>query len=108
MELVQVVPKMKETFGTLKFLGVGKVETTGFGRNVRVVSRQYNLASDIQRADDVSVTVIGNTTAKTFEFKQEVVLVNPVIKVSGKNVQGNGFSNYILYADDIVAAEEVK
>lgn len=50
MELTQVVPKMKETFGTLKFLGEGKIETAGFGRNVRVVSRQYNLASIIQRA----------------------------------------------------------
>lgn len=64
MELTQVVPKMKETFGTLKFLGEGKIETAGFGRNVRVVSRQYNLASSIQRADNISVIVTGNTGGK--------------------------------------------
>ena len=108
MELSQVVPKMQDTFGTLKFLGTGKVDTAGFGRNVRVTSRQYNLASSIQRADNISVNITGNTTAKTFEFKQEIILVNPVIKADGENVQGRGFVDYVLYADDIIAADEVK
>ena len=107
MKLTKVVPKMDETFGKLTFAGTGEVNTTGYGRNVRVVSRNYNLFSSVQRADDIVVIVTGNTLEKTFSFEEEVKLINPVITAEGRNIQGSGFTNYLLYADDIVPASEV-
>lgn len=106
MELTKVVPKMEETSGKIVYAGMGKVLTQGYGRNSRVAARTYNLYSDRQRADDVSVIVTGNTFEKAFEYEEEVVLVNPVIKAEGRNIQGRGSTNYLLYADDIISATE--
>lgn len=105
MDLKFVVPNMKETFGNLTFAGNADAESQGSGRNRRVTSRTYNLFSDKQRADNISVTVTGNLTQKPFVWKDKVELVNPRIVAEGRNVDGTGHPDYKLYADDIVKKE---
>lgn len=105
MKLKFVVPNMKETFGNLTFAGNGDTETQGSGRNRRVTSRTYNLFSDKQRADNISVIVTGNLTQKPFSFRERVELVNPKIVAEGRNINGTGHVDYIMYADDIVKKE---
>ena len=101
MKLMNVVPNMKETFGKLTFAGEGEVVKQGSGRSEKIISRSYNLFSDKQRADDVEVVIVGNVGQKAFDFEDEVELENPRIGVVGRNIQGHGHADYILYADDI-------
>ena len=74
MDLKHVVPDMEKTFGRLTFGGEGEAEVTR-GRNSRPLSRTYNLFSDVQRADDISVKITGNVGQHAFEFMEEVELV---------------------------------
>lgn len=101
MKLNNVVPNMKETFGKLTFAGEGEVVEQRNGRNTRVISRAYNLFSDKQRADDVEVIVTGDVSQKAFDFEEEVELVNPRITAEGRNIAGNGHTDYVMYADEI-------
>lgn len=101
MKIMNIVPDMKETFGKLTFAGEGEVVKQGSRRNEKIISRTYNLFSDKQRADNVEVIVTGNVAQKAFEFEDVVELENPRIEVVGKNIQGQGYADYILYADDI-------
>lgn len=101
MKIMNIVPDMKGTFGKLTFAGEGEVEKQGSGRNEKIISRTYNLFSDKQRADNVEVIITGNVGQKAFEYEDMVELENPRIEVTGKNIQGQGYTNYILYADDI-------
>ena len=67
MDLKHVVPDMEKTFGRLTFGGEGEAEVTR-GRNSRPLSRTYNLFSDVQRADDISVKITGNVGQHAFAF----------------------------------------
>ena len=100
MDLKHVVPDMEKTFGRLTFGGEGEAEVTR-GRNSRPLSRTYNLFSDVQRADDIAVKITGNVGQHAFEFMEEVELVNPKIVATGKNINGFGYTDYQLIADDI-------
>lgn len=107
MELKFVVPNMEKTFGNLEF--GGKVEprrgdTQREGGRIVVKNRRYKLFSDVQRADDIEVILPGKAGEKHFEYMGAVKLVNPKITVEGYAVNGRGFSDYILHADDIVKA----
>jgi len=93
MDLKHVVPDMEKTFGRLTFGGEGEAEVTR-GRNSRPLS-------DVQRADDISVKITGNVGQHAFEFMEEVELVNPKIVATGKNINGFGYTDYQLIADDI-------
>jgi len=57
MELKYVVPNMEKTFGNLEFAGESKVEQQRINGRYTPVSRSYNLYSDVQRADDIIVTI---------------------------------------------------
>lgn len=105
MDLKFVVPKMKETFGELEYAGEGKAVTQRLNGRTSVVSRSYHLYSSRQRADDVEVIVSGTAGEKQFAYEDKVILVNPRIGTEGRNISGNGYTDYILFADDIVKAE---
>ena len=81
MELKFVVPNMAQTFGNLEFAGENEVHQQRVNGRMTVVSRSYNLYSDVQRADDIVVTA------------------------DGYNINGRGFTNYILLADDMLPVE---
>ena len=107
MELRYVIPNMEKTFGNLEF--GGKVDsqrgdTQRENGRIVVKNRRYKLFSDVQRADDIEVVVSGKAGEKRFDYMEPVKLVNPKITVEGYAVNGRGFTDYILHADDIVKA----
>lgn len=104
MELKYVIPNMKETFGTLEYAGEAKVEQRRINGRITVISRSYNLYSDVQRADDVIVILPAEASEKHFSFEDKVKLVNPRIIAEGYKIGTRGFTNYILHADDMVKA----
>lgn len=102
MELKYVIPKVKETFGTLYF-GSEKAELRERGRNGKVISRTYNLFSDVQRADDVEVTLPAEAgdKEKILTTEQRIELVNPKITAVGYRIGEQAFVRYTCYANDI-------
>lgn len=78
MDLKHVVPDMEKTFGRLTFGGEGEAEVTR-GRNSRPLSRTYNLFSDVQRADDISVKITGNVVI-LYWYDRSITLDPRVIK----------------------------
>ena len=62
MELKHVIPNMEKTFGNLEFAGENKVEQRRINGRMTVVSRSFNLYSDVQRADDI---VLKNKNGQT-------------------------------------------
>ncbi len=104
MELKFVVPKMTETFGKLTYGGEGKVLTEGFGKNTRVVGRSYHLFSSKQRADDIEVVVAAETGEKDFDQDQPLKAINPCLVAKGYAIENRGFTDYVLYVDDLVKA----
>ena len=98
MELKHVIPNMEKTFGNLEFAGENKVEQRRINGRMTVVSRSFNLYSDVQRADDI---IAGE---KNFESEEKVKLINPKITAEGYKIGTRGFTNYILSADDMVKA----
>ena len=67
-----------------------------------VITRSYNLYSDVQRADDVVVTLPAKAGEKHFLPEQKVKLINPRITTDGYKIGERGFVNYILLADDML------
>ncbi|MBT0923605.1 DUF961 family protein [Streptococcus lutetiensis] len=109
MELKFVIPNMEKTFGNLEFAGEDKVVqrringrlTVLYGR-LTVLSRSYNLYSDVQRADDIVVVLPAEAGEKHFGFEERVKLVNPRITAEGYKIGTRGFTNYLLHADDMI------
>ena len=106
MELKFVIPNMEKTFGNLEFAGENEVQQQRINGRTAVVARSYNLYSDIQRADDIVVLLPAKAGDKNFEPEQKVKLINPRITTDGYNINGRGFTNYILLADDMLLVEE--
>ena len=104
MELKYVVPNMAQTFGNLEFAGENKIEQQRINGRFTPVSRSYNLYSDVQRADDIIVTIPAKAGEKHFKPEQRVKLINPKITAEGYKIGNRGFTNYILSADDMVKA----
>ena len=102
MELRFVVPNMEKTFGNLEFAGENTTEQQRINGRMAVITRSYNLYSDVQRADDVVVTLPAKAGEKHFLPEQKVKLINPRITTDGYKIGERGFVNYILLADDIV------
>ena len=92
MELKFVIPNMEKTFGNLEFAGEDKVVQRRINGRLTVLSRSYNLYSDVQRADG----------EKHFGFEERVKLVNPRITAEGYKIGTRGFTNYLLHADDMI------
>ncbi|WP_415331890.1 YdcP family protein [Clostridium perfringens] len=104
MKLKHIIPNMEKTFGNLEYAGEGDVEQKRINSKMTVISRSYNLYSDIQRADDIVVVIPANAGEKFFEVEERVKLINPKIIAEGYKIGTRGFTNYILLADDIVKA----
>lgn len=104
MELKHVIPNMEKTFGTLEFAGEGKTEQRRVNGRMTVISRSFNLYSDIQRVDDIVVILPASAGEKNFEVEEKVKLINPKITADGYKIGNRGFTNYILSADDMVKA----
>ncbi|WP_415297102.1 YdcP family protein [Clostridium perfringens] len=104
MKLKHIIPNMEKTFGNLEYAGEGDVEQKRINSKMTVISRAYNLYSDIQRADDIVVVLSANAGEKSFEIEERVKLINPKIIAEGYKIGTRGFTNYILLADDIVKA----
>ena len=105
MELKFVIPNMEKTFGNLEFAGEDKTEQRRINGRMAVLSRSFNLYSDVQRADDIVVILPAEAGEKHFDFEERVKLVNPRITAEGYKIGTRGFTNYILHADDMVKAE---
>jgi len=96
MELKFVIPNMEKTFGNLEFAGEDKVVQRRINGRLTVLSRSYNLYSDVQRADDIVVVLPAEAGEKHFGF------VNPRITAEGYKIGTRGFTNYLLHADDMI------
>ena len=105
MELKFVIPNMEKTFGNLEFAGEDKVVQRRINGRLTVLSRSYNLYSDVQRADDIVVVLPAEAGEKHFQPEQKVKLINPRITAEGYKIDTRGFTNYILLADDMLPAE---
>ncbi len=84
MKLKHIIPNMEKTFGNLEYAGEGDVEQKRINGKMTVLSRSYNLYSDIQRADDIVVILPANAGEKIFEVEEKVKLVNPKIIAEGR------------------------
>ena len=72
MELKHVIPNMEKTFGNLEYAGEGKIDQRRINGRMTVVSRSYNLYSDVQRADDIVVFLAASAGEKNFEIEEKV------------------------------------
>ena len=104
MELKFVIPNMEKTFGNLEFAGEDKTEQRRINGRMAVLSRSFNLYSDVQRADDIVVILPAEAGEKHFDFEERVKLLNPRITAEGYKIGTRGFTNYMLHADDMVKA----
>ncbi|URZ16707.1 YdcP family protein [Clostridium felsineum] len=104
MELKYVIPNMEKTFGNLEYAGEGKIEQRRVNGHNTILSRSYNLYSDVQRADDIVVILPTEAGEKHFEVEKRVKLINARITAEGYKIGTRGFTNYILHADDMVEA----
>ena len=57
---------MEKTFGNLEFAGENTTEQQRINGRMAVINRSYNLYSDVQRADDVVVTLPAKAGEKHF------------------------------------------
>ncbi len=71
MELKYVIPNMEKTFGNLEYAGEGNIEQRRVNGHNTILSRSYNLYSDIQRADDIVVILPAEAGEKHFEVEKE-------------------------------------
>ena len=68
MELKFVIPNMEKTFGNLEFAGEDKVVQRRINGRLTVLSRSYNLYSDVTRADDGAYVVEGPRIEKMLGY----------------------------------------
>lgn len=104
MELKHVVPDMEKTFGTLSYAGEGRINTGYVNGKRTTTERIYEVYSDIQRADNICVILPASAGEKNFDkYKPDKIkLINPRIKAKAYKIGNQGFTDYILYADDMV------
>lgn len=102
MELKYVIPNMEKTFGNLEYAGEGNIEQRRLNGHNTVLSRSYNLYSDIQKADDIVVILPAEAGEKHFEAEKRVKLINSRITAEGYKIGTRGFTNYILHTDDMI------
>lgn len=103
MELKHIIPNIKGTFGNLTF-GSEKSENREGGRNGKIISHTYNLYSDLQRADNIEVTIPAESGDKklTIEKEARIQLINPRVSAVGYRIGDQAFTNYTCNADDII------
>ena len=101
---LQLPAKASKRQSNLEFAGEDKTEQRRINGRMAVLSRSFNLYSDVQRADDIVVILPAEAGEKHFDFEERVKLVNPRITAEGYKIGTRGFTNYILHADDMVKA----
>lgn len=71
MELKHVIPSMEKSFENLELAGENKVEQRRINGRMTVVSRSFNLYSDVQRADDIIVVLPASAGEKNFKSEEK-------------------------------------
>ena len=97
MNLLFVVPDKEKDLGNLEFGGSEQASREDKKR----VGRQEVV---VQRADDIEVVIPAQAGEKHFDYMEPVQLVNPWVTAEGYAINGNGYINYIIHADDIIKA----
>ena len=97
MELKFVIPNMEKTFGNLEFAGEDKVIQRRINGQLTVLSRSYNLYSDVQRADDIIVILPAEAGEKNFAFEEKVKLIHPRIRAEGYKIGTRGFTSSAFF-----------
>ena len=108
MNLLFVVPDKEKDLGNLEFGGpeqASREDKKRVGRQEVVVQRRYKLFSDVQRADDIEVVIPAQAGEKHFDYMEPVQLVNPWVTAEGYAINGNGYIDFIIHADDIIKEE---
>ena len=100
MNLLFVVPDKEKDLGNLEFGGPEQASREDKKR----VERRYKLFSDVQRADDIEVVIPAQAGEKHFDYMEPVQLVNPWVTAEGYAINGNGYIDFIIHADDIIKA----
>ena len=107
MELRFVVPNMEKTFGNLEFAGENTTEQQRINGRMAVITRSYNLYSDVQRADDVVVTLPAKAGEKHFSPEQKVKLINPRITTDGYKIGENVDLSITSYLQTICYQQKI-
>lgn len=104
MKLKHVIPDMEKTFGVLTYAGEDEAKLGYINGKRGVIERGYNLYSNIQRADNIMVILPASAGEKHFDSTKEekVKLINPRIKAEAYKIGNQGFTDYVMYADDMV------
>ena len=100
MNLLFVVPDKEKDLGNLEFGGpeqASREDKKRVGRQEVVVQRRYKLFSDVQRADDIEVVIPAQAGEKHFAYMEPVT-------AEGYAINGNGYIDFIIHADDIIKA----
>ncbi len=80
-----------------------KIKSVSGGRKL-LSSGGTKLFSDVQRADDIEVVIPAQAGEKHFDYMEPVQLVNPWVTAEGYAINGNGYIDFIIHADDIIKA----
>ena len=72
MELKFVIPNMEKTFGNLEFAGEDKTEQRRINGRMAVLSRSFNLYSDVQRAENFNAPNVASLSI-TIPFANLIV-----------------------------------
>ena len=67
---------MEKTFGNLEFAGEDKIEQRRINGRMAVLSRSFNLYSDVQRADDIVVILPAEAGEKHFDFTSSTTILS--------------------------------
>lgn len=104
MELKFVAPNIEKTFGHLYFGSLKRELSEGDRDNRKIVSRIYELFSDLQRTDNIEITIPAKKgdKAESIEVDAPVTIIKPRIATIGYRIGEQAFVRYICNADDIV------
>ena len=100
----KVVPNIEAMFGKLSFAGAAKETSRRVNGRVKILEREYNLYSSKLLSENIEVRIPGAVGVKTFEYEEQVKVVNPRLIAEGYAIEGRGYVNYVVLADDILRA----
>lgn len=69
-----------------------------------MLSRNYNLYSNIQRADDIVIFLPTYAGEKYFQVKNKITFIALRITQKIDKIDNRRFTNYIMLVDDMVKA----
>ena len=96
-----ISPKMEEVFGNLTFGGIVSTNKERVNGREAVVSTTYSLYSDIQRADEVEVTIPAGGVRGSFEYMDSVRLVNPKLLPDAMRIGAQVYGTCTMSADSM-------